>query len=36
MAELRELHLGIPRPSGSESVLDRLQAAYEAELAADA
>jgi DNA-binding HxlR family transcriptional regulator len=33
MAELREQHLGIPRPPGSESVLDRLQAAYEAELA---
>ena len=33
MAELREQHLGIPRPEGSESVLDRLRAAYEAELA---
>lgn len=33
MAELREQHLGIPRPSGSESVFDRLQAAYEVELA---
>ena len=33
MAELREPHLGIPRPPGSESVFDRLQAAYEAELA---
>ena len=33
MAELREQHLGIPRPSGAESVFDRLQAAYEAELA---
>lgn len=33
MAELREQHLGIPRPAGSESVFDRLQAAYEAELA---
>ncbi|BCJ68705.1 winged helix-turn-helix transcriptional regulator [Polymorphospora rubra] len=33
MAELRELHLGIPRPAGSEPVLDRLTAAYQAELA---
>jgi DNA-binding HxlR family transcriptional regulator len=33
MAELREQHLGIPRPPGSESVFDRLRAAYEAELA---
>ncbi len=33
MAELREQHLGIPRPKGSESVFDRLHAAYEAELA---
>lgn len=33
MAELREQHLGIARPPGSESVLDRLGAAYEAELA---
>lgn len=33
MAELREQHLGIPRPAGSESALDRLRAAYEAELA---
>jgi DNA-binding HxlR family transcriptional regulator len=33
MAELREQHLGIPRPPGLESVFDRLQAAYEAELA---
>lgn len=33
MAELREQHLGIPRPEGSESVFDRLRAAYEAELA---
>lgn len=33
MAELREQHLGIPRPPGSEAVLDRLRAAYEAELA---
>jgi DNA-binding HxlR family transcriptional regulator len=32
MAELREQHLGTPRPPGSESVLDRLHAAYEAEL----
>ncbi|MEV0731800.1 helix-turn-helix domain-containing protein [Polymorphospora sp. NPDC050346] len=33
MAELRELHLGIPRPAGVESVFDRLTAAYQAELA---
>jgi len=33
MAELREQHLGIPRPEGSEPVLDRLRSAYEAELA---
>jgi len=33
MAELRELHLGIPRPKRSVSVLARLRAAYEAELA---
>ena len=33
MAELREQHLGIVRPAGSESVLDRLRAAYEMELA---
>jgi len=33
MDELREQHLGIARPAGSESVFDRLQAAYEAELA---
>lgn len=33
MAELREQHLGIPRPPGSEPVLARLRAAYEAELA---
>jgi len=32
MAELREQHLGIPRPAGVESVFDRLQAAYEEEL----
>lgn len=32
MSELREQHLGIPRPAGSESVFQRLQAAYEAEL----
>jgi DNA-binding HxlR family transcriptional regulator len=29
MAELRHLHLGAPLPTGHESVLDRLQAAYE-------
>jgi hypothetical protein len=33
MGELREQHLGIPRPPGAESVLDRLRAAYEEELA---
>jgi DNA-binding HxlR family transcriptional regulator len=33
MDELREQHLGIPRPPGSASVMDRLRAAYEAELA---
>ncbi|MBS1878606.1 MAG: helix-turn-helix transcriptional regulator [Actinobacteria bacterium] len=33
MVELREQHLGIPRPPGAGSVLDRLRAAYEAELA---
>ncbi len=33
MDELREQHLGIPRPPGSESVLARLQDAYETELA---
>ncbi|RKT86525.1 DNA-binding transcriptional regulator, HxlR family [Saccharopolyspora antimicrobica] len=33
MDELREQHLGIPRPEGAESVFDRLRAAYEAELA---
>ncbi|MEV0696902.1 helix-turn-helix domain-containing protein [Saccharopolyspora sp. NPDC050389] len=33
MDELREQHLGIPRPEGTESVFARLQAAYEAELA---
>jgi DNA-binding HxlR family transcriptional regulator len=34
MDELRELHLGIPRPAGTESVLTRLTEAYRAELAA--
>lgn len=34
MDELREQHLGIARPPGTESVLARLQAAHEAELAA--
>jgi hypothetical protein len=34
MDELRELHLGIPRPAGSESVLARLTEAYRAEVAA--
>jgi DNA-binding HxlR family transcriptional regulator len=33
MDELRELHLGIARPAGVESVFGYLQAAYEAELA---
>ena len=33
MDELRELHLGIPRPPGTESVLQRLTDAYRAELA---
>ncbi|PKW14699.1 winged helix-turn-helix transcriptional regulator [Saccharopolyspora spinosa] len=33
MDELREQHLGIPRPAGSESVFGRLRAACEAELA---
>jgi DNA-binding HxlR family transcriptional regulator len=33
MDELREQHLGIPRPPGTESVFDRLHAAYEEELA---
>jgi DNA-binding HxlR family transcriptional regulator len=33
MDELRELHLGVPRPAGTESVLARLTAAYHAELA---
>ena len=28
MAELRELHLGVPRPPGTPSVLDRLTEAY--------
>jgi hypothetical protein len=36
MDELREQHLGIPRRPGSESVLARLGAAYEAELARSA
>ena len=33
MTELREQHLGIPRPKGSVSVFARLRAAYGAELA---
>jgi DNA-binding HxlR family transcriptional regulator len=33
MDELREQHLSIPRPPGTESVFARLRAAYEAELA---
>lgn len=32
MDELREQHLGIPRPAGAESVFAQLRAAYEAEL----
>jgi hypothetical protein len=32
MDELRERHLGLPRPAGEESVLAYLQAAYEAEV----
>ncbi|MEJ3745083.1 helix-turn-helix domain-containing protein [Actinomycetes bacterium KLBMP 9797] len=32
MDELREQHLGVPRPAGTESVFARLQAAYEAAL----
>ncbi|HKS47977.1 MAG TPA: helix-turn-helix domain-containing protein [Amycolatopsis sp.] len=32
MDELREQHLGIPRPEGRESVFERLRAAYEAAL----
>lgn len=34
MDELREQHLGIARPPGTESALAQLQAAYEAELVA--
>jgi DNA-binding HxlR family transcriptional regulator len=33
MDELREMHLGVPRPAGTASVLDGLTAAYLAELA---
>ena len=33
MDELRELHLGVPRPAGRESVLGRLTAAYLVEVA---
>jgi DNA-binding HxlR family transcriptional regulator len=33
MDELRELHLGVPRQAGTESVLGRLTAAYHAEAA---
>ena len=35
MDELREQHLGTPRPANRESVFARLRAAYEAELARD-
>jgi DNA-binding HxlR family transcriptional regulator len=34
MDELREQHLGVRRPAGAESVSARLQAAYEAQVAA--
>lgn len=33
MDELREQHLGIPRPEGEQSAFDELREAYEAELA---
>ena len=33
MDELREIHLGRQRPEGAPSVLEQLQAAYEAEVA---
>jgi DNA-binding HxlR family transcriptional regulator len=33
MDELREMHLGVPRPAGTESVLARLTAAYREEVA---
>jgi hypothetical protein len=33
MDELREQHLGIPRPPGTPSVFAELQAAYEAAMA---
>lgn len=36
MDELREIHLGIPRPAGTPSVLERLQTAYEQALAEQA
>lgn len=36
MDELREQHLGIPRPAGTESVFVALQAAYQAEVARQA
>jgi DNA-binding HxlR family transcriptional regulator len=32
MDELRQRHLGLPRPAGAESVLANLQAAYEAQV----
>ena len=34
MDELRELHLGVARPAGKESVLERLTAAYREAVAA--
>jgi len=33
MDELREQHLGVPRPAGTQSAFDELRGAYEAELA---
>lgn len=36
MDELREVHLDLPRPAGTPSVLARLRAAYEAEVARSA
>jgi DNA-binding HxlR family transcriptional regulator len=36
MDELREIHLGVERPAGTPSVLARLRAAYEAEVARSA
>jgi hypothetical protein len=33
MDELREQHLGLPRPAGTPSAFDELRSVYEAELA---